>query len=412
MRTILILSLLFLLTIPVQAQEDTCESAAVESAAVLDVAKEALEDGNIDMAKTMINAAQALLIGCDAGDVVEQPPADTSETVTTDNPDTSEAKSEAPEIPANTATANHSATITPREINTAQSIAFIRFAHTGIDSGPLDIYYGNDTTPIVAGILYGESTEFLPFNAGDRTFRARRSGSGPDGEVLYRMTWNYLANSSWIVTAAGVTETFAFIVEPISVIRNQYNGKSRVRVVNWVSGAPRLSVTSQSGVNFADRIGWVGVQDKLVDAGEYTLQISTAAGENLGEPMTFTFEAEVTHTLYIVGGKDGEPSVRLMPIVSPQDTTRVRFISTRSDTVDIHYRPTNDRIVQSISGDETSDYITLPSGAVTFIAYEPGTGPTGRELASLPLQLRPGRDVDIVLTANTMSVENVILTEK
>jgi hypothetical protein len=226
--------------------------------------------------------------------------------------------------------------------------------------------------------------------------------------VLYTVEWDYLANSSWIVTAAGLLDEFSFIVEPLSIVRNDFNGRARVRVVNLVPEL-RVRVRSEEGVEFGDGLGWIGIKDTMVDAGLYTLRVNTD-GEALMEPVSFELDAEMTYTFYVIGRPGSDHPVRLLPIIAPQDMTRVRFVSRRSDGVDIHYRPANDRIVERIAGDETSEWIPLASGAVTFIAYEPGTGPTGRELAALPLQLRPGRDMTITLDGQGFEVNEVALT--
>jgi hypothetical protein len=135
-----------------------------------------------------------------------------------------------------------------------------------------------------------------------------------------------------------------------------------------------------------------------------------ADGDALMEPVSFDFDKETTYTFYVIGHPDSNYPVRLLPIIVPQEMTRVRFVSQRGDAVDIHYRPANDRIIERISEGQTSEWIPLASGAVTFIAYEPGTGPRGRELGALPLQMRPGRDMTIHLNGQGFEVMEVTLT--
>lgn len=360
------------------------------------------------MAVALISAAQVLLAACDTE------PTGEPETAIAQQVDAApaEAISESSDASTSEAAANEqpapaSVTINAPEVDLQKSVAFIAFAHTSIDSGPIDIYSGSSGTPVIANLAFGETTSLIPFNGGPRTFTARPAGSGPDGELLYTVRWDYLANSSWIVTAAGLLDKFAFIVEPISIVRNNYNGRARVRVVNLVQDW-RLTVRGDNGTEFGSGLGWVGIKDTMVNAGSYTLQVS-ASGETLNDPTPFEFTAETTHTLYIIGQPNSTHPVRLLPLVTPQDTTVVRFVSRRDDAVDIHYRPTNERLVADISSGETSEPVSLASGAVTFIAYAPGTGPTGRELAALPMQLRPGREITVTLNNRGMEVTEVVL---
>jgi hypothetical protein len=77
--------------------------------------------------------------------------------------------------------------------------------------------------------------------------------------------------------------------------------------------------------------------------------------------------------------------------------------------VDVHARPGNARILAGIEPGAEGDWIELPSGAFTFIAYAPDTGPTGRELAGIALQLRPQRDVVMTIGDSAMQLQSTEL---
>lgn len=395
MRKIIGLFMMFLMAAasPAAAQL-RCRDAAHAAAPLLQEAKLSIEAGAADEALVLLQAAQALLESCGVQTNSESAAA----------PATSAENTGATPEPINPV--KTSAVVTAPDVNLEQSVTFIAFAHTSVDSGPIDLYTGGAL--VVANLNFGEATGLIPFTGGPRRFVARPAGSGADGAVLYTVEWNYLANSSWILTAAGLLDEFSFIVEPVSIVRNDFNGRARVRVVNFVPER-RVTVRSENGVEFGNGLGWIGIKDTMVDAGSYELRVQ-GDGERLIEPVSVELSSETTHTFYVIGSPDSDYPVRLLPIITPQDRTRVRFVSERGDAVDIHYRPTNDRIVERIGADETSDWIGLASGAATFIAYEPGTGPTGRELAALPLQLRPGRDVTITLDGRGFEVAEVTLT--
>jgi hypothetical protein len=395
--------LLILLVAAPPAAAQSCQAAALAAVPLLEDAKVRIEIGETNEALVLIQAAQTLLDACetDSGEAVP-----VVHTQTDEPAEAAEVVDSAAEVADSPAVTN--AVVNAPEVDLEKSITFIAFAHTSIDSGPIDVYTGQSNTLIVANLAFGEATGLIPFNGGPRRFVARPAGSGTDGDVLYRVEWDYLANSSWIVTAAGLLDELSFIVEPVSIVRSDFNGRARVRVVNLVPKR-RVTVRSVDDVEFGNSLGWIGIKDTMVDAGSYTLEIS-ADGKALMEPVSVELAEKITHTFYIIGHPDSDYPVQVLPIIVPQDMTRVRFVSSRSDEVDIHYRPTNDRIVESIAGDETSDWILLASGAATFIAYAPDTGPRGRELAALPLQLRPGRDMTITLDGQGFDMAEVTLT--
>lgn len=398
MRKLISLLIIFLAVTSPAAAQQRCRDAAHAAAPLLEDAKVNIELGETNKAVILIQAAQVLLESCEVEDSSEATPMPSGETVEV-SVDTGQVSAD----PVMT-----SAVIHPPNVNLEQSITFIAFAHTSIDSGPIDLYTGQSSDPVVANLAFGEATGLIPFNGGPRRFIARPAGSGAGGEALYTVEWNYLANSSWILTTAGLLEEYSFIVEPVSIVRNDFNGRARVRIVNLVPER-RVTVRGENGTEFGNGLGWIGIKDTMVDAGFYTLAVH-ADGKALMEPVSIELDKETTHTFYVIGHPDSDHAVRLLPIIARQDMTRVRFVSERSDVVDIHYRPGNDRLVESIAGGAASDWISLSSGAVTFIAYEPGTGPRGRELGALPLQLRPGRDMTIRLNGRGFEVSEVTLT--
>lgn len=380
-----------------QAQSD-CETAAAQAAVELAAAREALAEGSTDDADARIEAAQNLLASCH----VETAATEENVTEETPSPDTDTTAS--PTAPEG------DFVLSPPPVNQSGALAFLRFAHTSIDSGPVDLYLGGSQRLIVENLAYGDATPLMPINAGQYTIRARPAGSGQGGEELYAMTWNYTGNTTWIVTAAGSVDKFAFIVEPVSIVRNNYNDQARIRVVNFVEHQPRITVTTADGRSLGDGLGWIGIRDTLISGGEYALNVTGPGGETLVENYAVNVANNTTLTLYIIGQIGAEPAVSVLPIATPQNTTRVRFISERSDTVDIHARPGNERLIANLTSGTTTEFIELASGAWTFIAYLPDTGPTGQEQAAIPLHLRPGRDVTVIIDNGGMRVTESILT--
>ena len=415
-RSLLFIVLIFsMLLIPATAQED-CDTAAANATLILDSALTLLEAGNVDGAKTLVTTARNSLATCIAGEPAIPPAPPQAEQPTQTTQDTSAAP-EATAAPQTTPTTSSSATTTASSgdyalnqpvLDLNSGIAFVRFAHTSVDVGTIDIYRGRDAEPIVAGLDYGEVTELIPIPAGGWLMTARPAGSGTGGTQLYQVNWNYLSNSSWVITAAGIQNEFAFIVEPVSILRNNYDNKARVRIVNVVAGAPRTTVLTMDNVVLGDGLGWFGVRDTLLEPGDYILDANATNGSFLVTPQQFTFEANITYTLLVMGGLNGAP-LQFLTFETPQEISRVRFINSRIDVVDIHYRPGNQLLISTFDPQTETDWYEFPSGAVTFVAVAPGAGANGREIAALPWQLRPDRDVTIELTQNGMRVIETVL---
>lgn len=295
--------------------------------------------------------------------------------------------------------------VTGPDVAAVDSLAFIIFAHTSVDSGPVDFYInGLGTTPVVANLAFGESTGIVNLPAGTHTMTVRAAGSAADSTPLTTFTWDFTGNSTWVVSAVGRMETLSFLAEPVTVIRTPLNGMARVRIANWVSDIEMLSVDSDSDTVFAKGLGWAGIQDLEIEPGTYQLQVMDAADAGLTEPVTFNFEADTVYVLFLAGSTTAEPAVDYLVIEVPQDETRIQFVNERTDTVDVHMRPGDEQVIGSLAAGTTSEWFSIPSTAVTFIAYAPGTGPTGQELASLATQLRPARDVTVVFRADGTTV--------
>jgi hypothetical protein len=391
MKKLLLGLFIALFALRLQAQEPiSCVDAAEQVSAIIDAAQVLLEEGNSLGASTLLDAAQKLLDDCYAE---ESSPAaiPTSASLATLVPVATLAASPSPELSSEAPVSEGAYTLTAPAINEDNAIAFVRFANTSVDVGAIDIYMGRDNLLIVSNLNYAEATDFIPIEAGERSFRARRHGAGAESEVLYHLSWNYLSNSSWIVTAAGLADEFAFIVEPISVIRNDYDGKARVRVANLVAGAPRTTVTSDNGLVLGDGLGWVGIRDNMLEAGSYSIQVSTNDGASLPEALNFIFEANVTYTLYVIGRGTPEQPLRILNMQSAADSTQVLFRNNGLAGVDLHYRPDNILLIENLAVGAESTWYSLFSGAYTFISYAPDTGPTGQELAATAVQLRPSR---------------------
>lgn len=405
-----IIGLMFSLPM-IQAQGASCPTETVANVStILANVQTLLDEGNIEGANTLIGAARDQLDDCIATELAEPAEQATQETADTESPaPTATPETEPVDTSAEPAPAEVNYTLNIPEVDQSRGIAFIYFAHTSVDAGALDIYMDNNPTPVVANLHYGEVTEIVWVSGGGHAFTARPAGSGTNGEQLYRTDWNYTPNSTWIVLGAGLRDEFAFIVEPISIIRNNYNGQARVRLVNLIAGAPRLTVRTNTGQSLGDGLGWVGVRDTLLDGGTYQLTVEAANNGQVDIATEYEFPATSTTTLLAMGRGTPEEPIRLLTLTAPQDQTRIRFINRGGSPIEILMRPGNQRLVDVLEPGAESEAFVIPSGAATFVSYAPGTGPRGQELAALPHQLRPGRDLLIGINGNRMQIESTDL---
>lgn len=286
--------------------------------------------------------------------------------------------------PTTTPTTN--AQITFPEVAAVDAVAYIRVINTVADvDTPIDLELGGFGA-LVTGLGYGEFTGLIPIPAGVQR--------------INDLSWDFLANSTWVVAQVGLEETVSIQLEPISVLRNQLGNKARIRVMQAISGTERLNVTSMEGIDFGTGLGWLNFHDMDIEPGQYTLY-ADAGGSGMIIPETaFTFEANQNYTIFLVGGKDGTPAPQFITLVSPQDVTRVRFTNNRDAAVDLHQRPGNARILEALEPGATSDWLIIPSGASAFIAYDVGAGPGGQERASVSEHLRTGRDMTFTINPN------------
>lgn len=290
-------------------------------------------------------------------------------------------------------------------------VGFVRFAHTAIDVGPIDIYQGlSGQTPIVTNLAYGQFTDFQTLDATTTGFVARPAGSGPGGKLIFKLNWGVKSNESLVVIAAGLASNIEVIMEPISIVRNDMKGKARVRVVNMVWGT-RLTVKSDQGLNLGQGLGPIGYSDHEVEPGTYTLQVTTSGGDVVATAASLALKADTAYTMVLAGGKDGKPPIQIMTLVSQQEITRVKIINKGAAAADIYIKHLGTLFAAGLASGAETDFVPMPSRDVTFVVRTAGSAPTSREMAAISTQLRPERDVTIVINPNrTMDIIREELT--
>ena len=126
----------------------------------------------------------------------------------------------------------------------------------------------------------------------------------------------------------------------------------------------------------------------------------------------FTFAADRNYTIFLTGSEDTTDAPQFVTLINSQDITRVRFTNTLAESVDIHSRPGNNKIVGALEPGATSDWVEIHSGAAAFTAYGVGMGLRGDEKASLSESLYSGRDLTLSIGSDgQITVQNVAFTQ-
>lgn len=285
-------------------------------------------------------------------------------------------------------------------ISADASLAFIWFAHTAVDVGPIDLYvqqYGD--TPIVENLAFGRVSPMIIATAGLKTIRARLAGSGPTGEVQFTLVTDIEIGTSWLISLVGRQQNRTLRLETLTMLRDDLRDRTRVRIVNYIPDEINVSLISQLGQNFGEQLGWIGIDDVDLLPNSYALAAATSAG-TLIAPEMYNFEANTFNLVLLIGSLQGTLPARFLVLNTPQHSANVRFINNRAAPVDIFMIPGNVQVVSAIEPGQTSGYLQVPSRAVTFTAYAVGTGPAGFQLTSIIDALSPGYDVTITLDAD------------
>lgn len=297
--------------------------------------------------------------------------------------------------------------INPLTVAASDSVAFVRFAHAAADGVAVDLYIQElGDTPLVEDLAFGEQTGFIFLPSSTYNIVARAAGSGVDGEAIAIMDWNFQQDTSWLVTFVGLFSNVSLQLEPVNLLRDDIPADmARVRVVNFVSGGPALTITSSTGDNFGQSLGWIGVFDTELPPGTTSLTVTSPDGTALLTEPVVDVGGDALITLLLVGSADGTQPLRVISFTSPANISRVQFVNNSSVPLQIFARPGNQELVASLAPGQTSEWATVPSGSVTFVTYAPGTGPTGQELSAWIGAVHPLRDLAISFNEDRTAAE-------
>ncbi len=298
--------------------------------------------------------------------------------------------------------------LNPLNLVGTDNVVFVRFAHAAADGPSVDLYVQElGDTLVVEDLAFGEQTGFMFLPASSYTIVVRGAGSGSEGEVITTMNWNFQQDTSWLVAFVGLISNGSLLLEPVNLLRDDIAADtSRVRVVNYVSGGSALSVNSSAGDDFGQGLGWIGVFDTDLPPGTYSLNVTSQDGTALLTDAVVELESATLTTVLIIGSADGSQPLQLISFNSPTNVSRVQFVNNGSVAIQIFVRPGNLELVAALAPGATSEWMTVSSGAVTFVCYAPGTGPTGQELGAWIGTVLPLRDLTITFMADNTADES------
>ncbi len=295
-----------------------------------------------------------------------------------------------------------------------ENYGFVRFVHTAIDVPTLDIYVGdNGKTQVASNLAYGQATDFVTLPSSVQGYTARAAGSGPDGDVLFRLNRRVKANQSEIIAAAGLNSKRAFVLESFVMVRDNTRGKARVRTYNTVWGGPYLTVRDNRGEVFGQDLQYLSVSgDQSVEPGTYDFEIRSGSGKTVATETGVKLESDKVYAMIIVGGMDSNPPIQFVILVSDQETTRVRIVNKGGSPADVYVKGSTKPLITGLTAGSSSDFVTVPSGAATFILRAADSPASSPEVAFVAAQLRPGRDVTITVNGSGVATQMGITEDR
>jgi len=295
-----------------------------------------------------------------------------------------------------------------------EDVGFVRFAHTAVDVPAIDIYQADGQQPLVSNLAYGSVTDFMALPTTGKGYVARAAGSGATSEPLFKLDWGVKSNKSELILAAGSSQQKAFVLEPLTLLRTDTKGQARVRVINTVWGGTPFTVKTNQGAVLGQSLAYLKIADMDMAPGTYDFTVTTDAGQNVVSQNGVKLDADKVYTMIITGSADGQTPVKLLVVVSDQDTTRVKIINNGGKPVDVYLKGNDQPLAAGLAANATMDFVGVPSGAATFVIRDAGSAPSDQERGALETQLRPGRDVTLTLTdagnAPKLEVTSEVLT--
>jgi len=279
-------------------------------------------------------------------------------------------------------------------------IAYLRVVHASPDAPAVDVTLFDGRLPLVKGISFGDTTDYLALPAGEFTAEIRPAGSDDlvaevDLELAGENAYTAFANG--YLTPDDEPGDAPFGLLPAIDGENQPEPTGRLRVAHASPDAPNVDVSLGGEQVLAD-VPFGAVSDYLeVPAGTATAKITPT-----GDPDTTVFEGDVTiegDTDYTVAAVGELSEETFRPLVLVDDNSiergraRVRVVHTSPDApaVDVTVADAESTLVDGLAFGEASEYLPLRAGRSTVEVRPDSESNDNPFDAEFDIQLQPNR---------------------
>ena len=185
--------------------------------------------------------------------------------------------------------------------------AHIRLAHLSPDTPEMDVYvtgFDGAETKVLDGLGYGEVSDYAALPAGSYTFLLRPMGAPADSTPAVTASADLAENAAYTFAAMGPHADLqkALLTDDISP---PPAGKAKVRLIQASSTAGEVDVTTVDGPALAENRAFATATGyAAIDAGEWTVNVSTSSGTNLQRHLSL--DAGTVNTLVVLENASGE----------------------------------------------------------------------------------------------------------
>jgi hypothetical protein len=196
------------------------------------------------------------------------------------------------------------------------SVAMIRGGHFSPNTPGVDVYltgFGGGTKKLwLSGVSYGDVSAYQPFPAGVYAVSMRPHGAPASTPAALTWTLDARAGSTYTAYAVGMNPHLHGVVlgDDLSMTPA---GKTRVRVIQAASRAPRARVALAGGavlgadVAFGQATGY-----HLVPAGSQRISVTAVGKPGVNTATNVTLPADSVHTIVVLDAKGGGITVHTL----------------------------------------------------------------------------------------------------
>lgn len=191
----------------------------------------------------------------------------------------------------------------------AAATSYVRLAHLSPDTPQVDVWLtsfrGGSFSKVLRGVGYGALSPYERVAPGRYTISMRKPGAASDSPPLLSTNVSVKAGHSYTVAGVGPNKSVGLRVLDDDVSRPS-PGKARLRVVQAASVAPRVDVSTTSGLRIATGAKFPSTTPYVeVPAQRWTLRVDPAGG-GAGIEQSVDVTAGSIFTALVLDAKGGK----------------------------------------------------------------------------------------------------------